>query len=547
MADRYWVGGSATWDATAGTKWATTSGGAGGAAVPTSADDVYFDTNSGAVSVAISSGVCQNLSFTSLAGNFSGAITGTSTLAVSGSMTLSPTMTWSFLGTLTFNATTAQTITSAGISLLTGLVFNGVGGSWQLLDNLTVSNTVSANTTLTNGSLNLNNFTHTTNRFLSDNSNTRSVAFGTGKIVIAGGSAVVLAVANATNFLVTGSRKVQSTYAGSTGNREFRFGSSAGATEANALDLEITAGTDGVYFGTFGAGYARSIDMTGFSGTLRNVPLTIYGSFKLSTGLTMEAGTYAITFASTATNNLITCNGKTIDNPVTFNGVGGSWKFADNFAIGSTRTLTLTNGIIDADGKNASIGLFALGSGTKTLTLGNGTWTVAGASWNANTNVTNLTVSASTGIISMTSGSSKTFAGGAKTWPTLNQGGAGALTIQQSNTFANITNTVQPATVTLTAGTTQTVSAFSLAGTAGNLITLNTNSAGVQATLSDSSGVVSVSFVSVKDINATGGAVWNAYSSSGNIDAGNNTGWDFNDLLFRYIYTRRKNKVIFPI
>ena len=31
MADRYWVGGTAAWDGTAGTKWALTSGGAGGA------------------------------------------------------------------------------------------------------------------------------------------------------------------------------------------------------------------------------------------------------------------------------------------------------------------------------------------------------------------------------------------------------------------------------------------------------------------------------------------------------------------------------------
>ena len=46
MADRFWVGGSATWDATAGTKWATTTGGGGGAAVPTAADDVRFDGNS---------------------------------------------------------------------------------------------------------------------------------------------------------------------------------------------------------------------------------------------------------------------------------------------------------------------------------------------------------------------------------------------------------------------------------------------------------------------------------------------------------------------
>ena len=46
MANRYWVGGSATWNATVGTKWATTSGGAGGASVPTSADDVFLDAAS---------------------------------------------------------------------------------------------------------------------------------------------------------------------------------------------------------------------------------------------------------------------------------------------------------------------------------------------------------------------------------------------------------------------------------------------------------------------------------------------------------------------
>lgn len=42
MANRYWVGGTGTWDTTAGTKWSTTSGGAGGSAVPTSSDDVFI-------------------------------------------------------------------------------------------------------------------------------------------------------------------------------------------------------------------------------------------------------------------------------------------------------------------------------------------------------------------------------------------------------------------------------------------------------------------------------------------------------------------------
>ena len=53
MAARYWVGGTGTWDNTAGSKWALTSGGAGGEAVPTAADDVFFDSASGANTITI--------------------------------------------------------------------------------------------------------------------------------------------------------------------------------------------------------------------------------------------------------------------------------------------------------------------------------------------------------------------------------------------------------------------------------------------------------------------------------------------------------------
>jgi len=43
MALRYWVGGTDTWNNTAGSKWSATSGGAGGASAPTNADDVFFN------------------------------------------------------------------------------------------------------------------------------------------------------------------------------------------------------------------------------------------------------------------------------------------------------------------------------------------------------------------------------------------------------------------------------------------------------------------------------------------------------------------------
>lgn len=46
MADRYWVGGSGTWNTTNTANWSDTSGGTGGASVPTGVDDVFFDAAS---------------------------------------------------------------------------------------------------------------------------------------------------------------------------------------------------------------------------------------------------------------------------------------------------------------------------------------------------------------------------------------------------------------------------------------------------------------------------------------------------------------------
>ncbi len=120
MADRYWVGGSASWDATAGTKWALTSGGAGGEAVPTASDDVFFDANSGAVTVTIpgfGTGNGLNVNFTGFTGTFAMF---TSTLNVAGSLTLGTSMTLSQTGgssSINFTGTGTHTITSAGKSL----------------------------------------------------------------------------------------------------------------------------------------------------------------------------------------------------------------------------------------------------------------------------------------------------------------------------------------------------------------------------------------------------------------------------------------------
>jgi hypothetical protein len=68
MADRYWVGGTGSWNSTA--KWSATSGGASGASVPTASDNAIFDANSAAAHYAVTvtdNATCADLTFTPVA------------------------------------------------------------------------------------------------------------------------------------------------------------------------------------------------------------------------------------------------------------------------------------------------------------------------------------------------------------------------------------------------------------------------------------------------------------------------------------------------
>jgi hypothetical protein len=182
MADRYWVGGSANWDATAGTKWALTSGGTGGQANPTTSDDVYFDANSGGVTVTLTTtGNTRNLDFTGFTGTFAGS----NPMIINGNLTLGSGWTRTHTGNLNFQGTTTgRTISSGDIVLGNNLIFNGAGGSWTITTDLT---TTGAATTLTLGSLTLSNgITLTTPTFASSNTNTRTLNAGTAKIVFTG-------------------------------------------------------------------------------------------------------------------------------------------------------------------------------------------------------------------------------------------------------------------------------------------------------------------------------------------------------------------------
>ncbi len=140
MALRYWVGGTATWNATAGNKWSLTSGGAGGQAVPTGSDEVYFDAASGVITVTISAGmVCKNLHCT----GFTGTLTGgdITTPSSSTAVELSTGGTYTGVTLSVGGSSTGPSLTFAGktIAALT------ISGATTCVDAINVSGLVTLN------------------------------------------------------------------------------------------------------------------------------------------------------------------------------------------------------------------------------------------------------------------------------------------------------------------------------------------------------------------------------------------------------------------
>ena len=431
-------------------------------------------------------------------------------------------------GTITFAGRTTQTITSAGRPFTQPITVNSPSGTVTLQDSLTTA--ITAVTQLTVGTLNLQSYTLSTGAFSSSNSNIRTIAFGTGQInCIATGT--IWNTGLATNLTTTGTQVVNLT---STATGVTPVTVSSGAlNEANSISYNFTGGSYIINILTATGNTLRNLNFTGFSGSVNTFfPSTIFGNLTCSSTMTLPNTANAVTFGATSGTQLITTNGRLIRFNVAFNGVGGTFRLQDALTMDTNRNATLTNGTLDLNGQTLTVGTtFATAAGTKNLTFNGGTLVCPAASATAfnNASPTNFTTTAGTGTgtISMTAASAKFFAGGGSTFNcTLNQGGAGALTIISSNTFSNITNTVQPASVLFTAATTNTFTNFSLSGTSGNLITID-SSTSASHTLSKASGTVSVSFCSISRSSAIGGATWEALTTNGNVNGGNNTGWFF--------------------
>jgi hypothetical protein len=528
MANRYWVGGTGLWDAST-THWSATSGGSAGASAPTSTDNVFFD-QAGTYQVSINAAVnCLDLTISA------GTVTVTSTgnLAVFGNFSILASTIWSHSANLTYSATTAKTITTNGVSLAATIFFDGVGGSWQLLDAFTTTSV--SGVTLTNGTLNLNGKSLVATKFASNNANTRTLAFGAGSITCNGAGGTMWDTGTVTGMTVTGTPVVNISNNSATATTI----SPGSLSEAYSISFNFTTGT---YATTLSAGSYNNLSFVGFSGSWVSVAATtVYGNYTQSSTVGGPSATFSMTFASTsATARIITCNGFSLGRPVIFNGVGGTWQLADALTMGSTRNFTQTNGTVDLNGKTLTVGTaYTTATGTKNLTFNGGTLVCPTASTTAfnNAQPTNYTTTAGTGTgkISMTAATAKTFVGGGSTFNcTLSNDGAGALTITGANTFATIANGVQPTSFLFTAATTTTVTNWSVSGTSGNLVTIGSVTTATH-TLSKASGTVSSNYLSISFSIATGGAAW--YAGNNSTNGGNNTGWLFSAPPIAYSIT----------
>lgn len=632
MADRYWVGGSGTWDTSDKVNWSATSGGTGGASAPIDTDDVFFNGASGAAVVSLSSGYCRQLNCT----GFTGTLSFGGNVFVTGNVFISPTTTIARasdgMGGLYFNQTAGSySLTTSG-KLMPAIRFGSgatIAVTYNLLDAVTVDQTATFSGAGSGVTINFNGYNVTAGRVIVSNVSNATgqitvtsttadfqtsaspgvfgnVSFTSGAITtgsIAGTntfSNVTFAgrtLTGVSSFLIYGNQTINGTLTVSVGAnttcRTFLRSSTLGTTrtltcaafsgtDIDFRDITIAGaaapvsgtrlgdckGNSGVtfdaaktvYWNQAGGGNWSTTSWATTSGgtpAVNNFPLAqdtavvqstglnsgnfitinapynigtidmsartsntmtlatgtttpaIYGNWINGTGTTLT-GTGTLTFAGRGSQT-ITSAGKTFTQPITINNPGGFVSLQDAFV--SNFGVTLQAGSFDLSGYNATTpnAVFSLAT-SKAVNIGSATWTLttSGTVWNYSGS--NLTVTG-TGTISLTNASAKTFSGGGISYAgiTLNQGGAGALTITGNNTFKTITNTAI-GSVLFTGGTTNEFGSFNLNGALGTLLTLGSTNT-TQAILKAPS--------------------WNVGANSTN--AGNNTGLSFSGTGPNYL------------
>ena len=214
----------------------------------------------------------------------------------------------------------------------------------------------------------------------------------------------------------------------------------------------------------------RTVNMTFTNSSTAPV---IYGNWTFGTGVS-ELSLGSFTFSGRGTTQTITSNGKSFVSTLIVNNLTGTVQLADALIC---RSLIVTSGTFTAVTYNLTCQQFASNaSTTRTVSMGSGTWTVTNFStvWNFAT-TTGLTFNKGTANIVFTNSGAYTIFGGGLTYNKITIGGTGSstLTISGNNTFSEIASTKTVAHTIILGATTQTVGAFTVSGSAGNLVTIS--------------------------------------------------------------------------
>lgn len=196
MADRYWVGGSGTWNSSDTTNWSTSSGGSGGASAPTGSDNVFFNANSGTGTVSIASGSCKNLVTTGISsslilGDTDSTILPNEPTAITFDANTTFGAAISFIIYATSTSGNTCTLTTNGVTI-TGsinLLLGSTSGTdtFNLADNLTVTSGLTIQAIFGSAVFNSNNHDITASTLQPiSNAAGRTIDFGTSTITLTG-------------------------------------------------------------------------------------------------------------------------------------------------------------------------------------------------------------------------------------------------------------------------------------------------------------------------------------------------------------------------
>lgn len=316
MANLFWVGGTADCDGT-GLKWATTSGGVGSVAAPTTADVAHFDANSGAVTVTVKTAVLAAGAFDCT--GFTGTIIQQTNINV-GSATLgdflfSSGMTFTWVSGAIKLSTTKASATSVNLfgKTVGNFTINANGGNIVMASDIIAS----AALAYSGGTIDMNGFNATCFNLSNGNTLTRSANLRGGTITITGTGAIFDAPAGILTFLWTTGAKIiiantsvtAKTFAGGT-NTTIPPIEVAGAASAGTVTFSGAFTCGGLTFDpdanvVFTAGTtttAASLNWTGTSGHTISVKSTSAGSpATISVASGVASGDYLVLKDSTAT------------------------------------------------------------------------------------------------------------------------------------------------------------------------------------------------------------------------------------------------------